>query len=315
MQRLVYILLATLAAALLWSCNKAPRGVINEDDMEDLMVDLYKAEAYVKLRPDEFRDDSMLMLLKQSIFKEHGVTQELYDTSLVWYAHNMDIYNKVYDNVLDRLKKEQDDIDLLDTDQKPSTVAKSTKKQTDQFADSANLWELPRDWQLWGSWSDGFVCFSIEPDQNYKAGDRYTLSCHTAMTSGTTMALMIAADYNDGSTTVQTLPKLGNGVQTIALQTDTARTVRRVYGYFHYDVPPKETAIINDINLTRTHYDAREFGTIMRQSTYSRAKHDGITANPKAPRSFKPKEGVNKSSHSIHVNVTPDKIKRPTPHR
>ena len=83
-----------LIAVVLVSCDKAPRGVIGERKMAELVEDFLKADAYMDMHRDVYGTDSMRQLMKQSIMRKHGVTQELYDTSLVWYAHNMDAYTR-----------------------------------------------------------------------------------------------------------------------------------------------------------------------------------------------------------------------------
>ena len=65
--------------------------------MADLIVDLQLAEAYIESHTADFEDDSSKLVIKQSIFKKHGITQQDYDSSLVWYAHNMEDYNKAFD--------------------------------------------------------------------------------------------------------------------------------------------------------------------------------------------------------------------------
>ena len=46
-------------------------------------------------------------VLKQSIFAKHGVDQELYDHSLEWYGHNMDVYTDVCDRAMRQLEDEK----------------------------------------------------------------------------------------------------------------------------------------------------------------------------------------------------------------
>ena len=65
MKRLGYILLLLLAlAAGFTACDKAPSGIIKESKMEDLLVDIYKAQAYIDNHPDEFDSDSSRQAMK-----------------------------------------------------------------------------------------------------------------------------------------------------------------------------------------------------------------------------------------------------------
>ena len=65
MKRILPIILIYVFSAMLISCEKAPRYAIGESDMEDLLVDIYKAEAYIESHYTDFADDSSKMLFKQ----------------------------------------------------------------------------------------------------------------------------------------------------------------------------------------------------------------------------------------------------------
>ena len=95
--------LLLLVLALL-ACDRTPRGVLSVNKMADLIVDLKLAEAYIEAHNRDFDSDSSKQVIKQSIFKKHGITQQDYDSSLVWYAHNMEDYTKAYDKAVGKLQ-------------------------------------------------------------------------------------------------------------------------------------------------------------------------------------------------------------------
>ena len=104
----LHISLLFLLVLSLLSCDKTPRGVISVNDMADLIVDLKIADVYIEKHRDEFPDDSSKLVLKQSVFKKYGITSEDYDSSLVWYAHNMEDYIKAHDQAVLILQKRMD---------------------------------------------------------------------------------------------------------------------------------------------------------------------------------------------------------------
>ena len=110
------LLALALVLFLLTSCDKTPMGVLSTNEMADLIVDLQLADAYIDSHTEEFDSDSSMLVIKQSVFKKHGITQEEYDSSLVWYSHNMDDYIKAHDKAIGKLKERYDklskDIDL-----------------------------------------------------------------------------------------------------------------------------------------------------------------------------------------------------------
>lgn len=308
---------------MLGACNKAPKGVISESDMTDLLVDLCKAEAYTQIRSADFPDDSSMMVLKQSVFEKHGVTPELYDKSLEWYAHNMDVYTDVYDKAIKKLRDEQAKTDRTGgpsrTEPTPDVNPVPQQRPMTVGGDTANIWQGPAQWTLTHALTDSYLPFDFQPDQDTKSGDRYELNCKLTGVGASAVAL-VAVDYGDGATSIVTRNKLSNGWTRIVLQADTARIVTRIYGYFRCQVPRDSYLYLDSISMIRTHFDARNFGAFARQVLYERrqapAPRSVTTAAPPAipdnRQRFKPKEGVNKSSVQPHVVASPNATHMPS---
>ena len=81
--------------------------VLSEDDMIDLLTDIHKSEAIIEMSPQNYRGDSLKAVVRQSVFAKHNVTQEEFDSSIVWYGHNVGKYIKIYDGVIARLDDEE----------------------------------------------------------------------------------------------------------------------------------------------------------------------------------------------------------------
>ena len=121
--------LLAITLALL-SCGRTPDGVLSVNEMADLIVDLQLADAYIDSHSMDYESDSSMLVMKQSIFKKHGITQEDYDSSLVWYAHNMEDYNKAYDKAVNKLKERYDKLDPRDNSQPEDMMAGPTGAPT-----------------------------------------------------------------------------------------------------------------------------------------------------------------------------------------
>ena len=311
-----FILLAIVA------CDKAPDGVIPESKMEDLVVDLSLADAYIESHYDQFQDDSSRLVLKQSIFLKYGVTPELYDTSLVWYARNMDVYTKVYDNAIGRLQQMRDEVAKAPADGSAQVQQGPAHRSYAARGDSADVWNGPRRWMLTPGMRQGYITFDFNPDDESRHGDRYEVM-FKANPMRSTFSLMLAADYRDGSTVYVQRPMCNEGWNNLILQTDSTRTIDRIYGFVRYDVMAGDIAYIDSLSLLRTHADPSTYRAVWGHRNIDRVKHeepaaeaDGAqpsatgskeTAVPVVPQGhFKPKEGVNKSSASRHVTQSPN---------
>ncbi len=86
-----------------------PRGVLSSGQMEDLFVDLHRADGIIYVNGYKYNHDSVVSLTYDSILAAHGVTRAQLDSSLVWYTDNPMLFDKIYPHVLDRLTALQEE--------------------------------------------------------------------------------------------------------------------------------------------------------------------------------------------------------------
>jgi len=275
---------------MMWavSCDKAPRGVIGESKMTDLVIDLELAEAYIDNHPMDFADDSSKLVLKQSIFKKHGITAADYDTSLVWYAHNMESYTKVYEQVIRRLESRRDKLQAQtgDMSKGPQGIAGSSdmappqrhpvsknspigKRITNATGDTIDMWQGSRSYVLNQGMKSGFISFDFPPDAQYKAGDRYQL-VYKLSRCANEFKVSVNIDYSDGYTAQVTRPTNSDGWITVDIQSDTARRVKRIYGYVSYNLNSGHIACVDSLTLLRTHMNSKNYAFIKSQRLFER---------------------------------------------
>ena len=286
-----FMLHISLLLALVLSlscCDKTPRGVLSVNDMADLIVDLQLAEAYIETHIGDFPSDSDKLVIKQSVFMKHGISQQDYDTSLVWYAHNMEDYTKAYDKALGILNKRSEKIksnanginEAQDISGEPDLAGapthypkprgkRLTKFGADAKGDTADLWQGKRSYMLTQGLKRGFIPFELQPDANKKRGDRYQLA-YKLTRGGNEFKVSLNVDYTDGSTSQITRGTNSDGWVTVDLQSDTARQVRRIYGYVSYDIKRGHTAYVDSMMLIRTHLSLSNYGYIHAQRKFER---------------------------------------------
>lgn len=259
-----------MALLTLAACNKAPDGVISESKMAQLVADLNRAEYYVETHSNEFHNDSTRMALKQSIFARHGIDQELYDHSLEWYGSNMDVYIDVCDRAMRLLEDEKKSLHRrMQHEPQPSRELASSQATYASSGDTADVWSGRRLWTLTSGMRQGFIQWDQQPDDEHQPGDKYMLRLRIKA-SNASMTAVLAADYNDGTTTTITRPLATSDWNVLTLQTDTLRQLRRVYGYIRYDMRPLSVAMIDSVSLVRTHLDRNTYGLLGSQTTVDR---------------------------------------------
>ena len=271
------------------SCDRTPGGVMSVNEMADLIVDLQLAEAYIDAHLNEFNGDSSNMVVKQSIYKKHGITQQDYDSSLVWYAHNMELYTKAYDKAIGKLKKRYDKLnknggedneharDIMTepthdaTPRSGHTPRHPARLATGSKGDSIDLWQGRRDYMLTQGARRGFITFDFAPDADKQPGDRYQLA-YKLLRGGNEFKVCLSVDYTDGATAQITRGTNSDGWVTLDVQSDSTRHVRRVYGYVSYDIKRGHTAFVDSLMLMRTHMSKSNYGYINAQRLLERKK-------------------------------------------
>lgn len=96
---------------LISSCQNRPKEVLNRKRMEQLMYDVYIAEATIDNDLDFFDSPEKKEAYINKVFSEHNVTQTQWDTSLSWYSDRIDLYLKMNDSVKTRIKRVQTEVE------------------------------------------------------------------------------------------------------------------------------------------------------------------------------------------------------------
>ncbi len=103
-----YLSVFILSILLATGCSDRPKGILSEDKMVQVMVDLQIAEAYERSGDaNEYLHGQNRELLGRGVLMEHGVTVEEMDSTIAWYGKNMDEYSKLYKKIDAELNKRQ----------------------------------------------------------------------------------------------------------------------------------------------------------------------------------------------------------------
>ncbi|MDR1372609.1 MAG: DUF4296 domain-containing protein [Dysgonamonadaceae bacterium] len=131
------IIVAMLLPLIFTACRNSPYKILSDRKMEALLFDLYIAEAGMNNNITVFAQDSARKSqLLESVLKLHDVTRAQLDSSLLWYAGNLDRYIKVNENVERRYVSL---IENLDRQQQ----TKATTVNPDVRASDTNFYFMP----------------------------------------------------------------------------------------------------------------------------------------------------------------------------
>ncbi|MCM1518271.1 MAG: DUF4296 domain-containing protein [Pseudoflavonifractor sp.] len=240
--------ISVLVVAALGACDNTPDYVIGRDDMVDLLVDIHTGEGVVEINRREFGRDSLVKVLKQSILLKHGVTQQQFDTSMIWYGHHLDEYLEIYDDVIARLEAGIEEMNVAGGSASVMSVSVA--------GDSVDVWTSLRQSAYSSRTPSQLLTFAIRRDDNMEPGDVYTwrMKLDNVMSA---VGWTVAADYTDGETEFISGVANGNGWNRIVFASDPEREVSRLYGMMRFDPKPQEVYYVDSIELVRTRLDER----------------------------------------------------------
>lgn len=244
MTRALSILSVLSAAVFLCSCQKTPDYVIKPQEMAELLADVHTGEAVVEANYTSFSNDSSKKALRQAIFDKHGVTHEQFDTSLVWYGHNIDKYLEVYDNTIKILQERYN-----------ATGSQIAMEETAMFGDSADVWQLSRHAIINSRYPSNMLSVDLIGDENFEPGDIYTFRARAIDNQERNINWLITANYDDGYidvlSTSNTIP--ANNWCEITFVTDSTKRLERIRGTLEFKADPTPITDIwlDSISLVR----------------------------------------------------------------
>lgn len=227
---------------------KRPKEVLPESKMEELLHDYHMAQALAENIP--YNENYKRVLYTESVFKKHGTTEAVFDSSLVWYTRNTELLSKIYERVTKRLKTEQEAINHLIAirDKKPKTTAPG---------DSVDVWIGARLAQLTGMPLNNKLTFTLPTDTNYHKRDtllwevRYHFLEEKPDTAyAAVMAMQVI--YENDSIISHSQRVWKSGIERIRLQSDTLGMIKEVKGFIYYPGGKQSKSLLADkISLTR----------------------------------------------------------------
>ncbi len=249
MKRWAYALVASLT---LMGCSRYPSGVLHPEDMASLMADIHIAEALAEQHPGEYSGDSAKMALKQSVYLRHGVTSADVDSTMAWYGRNMEIYIKVYEQVVDTLKVRQAGARQLVSAALGSRNVKFGEVEVQQ-GDTVDIWPGHRVYEL--SERLGMLYFgeNMTPQPGWEAGDRFELRMRLNKLYSP-VDIVIGADYADGTHALATHTVVNDGMNVMAFDLDPDKRPTALYVAAGGSAPLKgRSLVIDSISLRRIH--------------------------------------------------------------
>ncbi len=262
----------SLLAFCFTACQvKRPEAVLSDAKMENVLYDYHIAKAMGEEVP--YSEGYKRVLYIESVFKKHGITQAVFDSSLVWFTRNPEVLAKVYEKVNARLKEEQEGINHL-------IAMRDNKPKESLPGDSIDVWAWQRIYRLTGMPMDNKITFVLPSDTNFK--DRDTLQwnvCfhfhHDKVDSMHAPVMAMQIVYKNDSIIGDMQKVYEAGMKTISLQSDTLGEIKEVRGSIYYSSAQSVYTLLADrISLMR--YHSTDTLSFAKNDSISQEKNEGV---------------------------------------
>ena len=109
--KLSHLLFFGIVTALVLSGCFRPKGVLSQNEMTEVLVDMHKTDALLAEKNISYSQYSLKAPYYNYIFKKHNITKAEFDSSLVWYTKNPKKFDNMYDEVIKKLTVLQKEVD------------------------------------------------------------------------------------------------------------------------------------------------------------------------------------------------------------
>ena len=247
--RIFVIILFTFIAV---SCSRVPKHIISEKNMRAVLYDMHIAEALVETEYGSYRTSDDRQNLYDAVFKKHNITQAEYDSSLVWYGKNIDLYMGVYNLVIKDVISSADALGEIMPDVLPGDMSSK---------DSLEIWMYNRSYIFKQKNVFNTLLFDISPQSPYSSGSSFVLGMKVwGLPSDLKHRPKIHISAVHADTIISVNNELdSDGYYETTLKTIATKQVIRVYGYVTVNNADASyhRIYIDDINLMKYNYGSK----------------------------------------------------------
>ncbi len=261
-RNLIYGILLLLMSGCVVSCGrKVPRDVIQPEAMEDLLYDYHLASL---MSADlDFSEKYKREAYLEYVFEKHHVTEEKFDSSMVWYTRHTDQLVAVYANLKQRFETARGYI----TSQGGNPNAQIAVSFS---GDSVDIWQDRTVYWLSATPYSNKIVFNLQADTTFNSRDILELSANFSFFPQKSVegkAVMgLCFYFKNDSTYGMTRTVTASGPQVLRVQQDSLFDIRNISGFIYYTKSSEDngSVLLNDIRLMRyrakTRPDVFRFG-------------------------------------------------------
>ena len=241
-------LLVTLVVLAGGCRSKRPDGVLSPGKMENVLYDYHLANAVAS--DLSYNDRYEKILYYNYVFEKHEITEQEFDSSLVWYTRNPSKLQTIYKKLSNRIEK-----DYLAA---ASRHAAMGKKQSLPSGDTVDIWLGKHTGLITSSVMLNPVSLSIQTDTTFHRADSlcWTVGLSIPGIPNDTIAprvlMYLSAVYGDSISTVDTLAAVSS-IYSLSLRCDASRKPTRINAAATYIGDGTQAVLLDVKSLSKIH--------------------------------------------------------------
>lgn len=254
-RHLMYVFICTLLCTFA-SCNKRPEYVVSKGKMTDVLYDYHLVQGLALTLPA----DSMYLIQKyyDAIFENNGITEEEFDSSMVYYNRHSDEMLDIYAELQERFTDEEKTLQL--------TLDNNEMVVFSNGGDTTDIWMGEKVYVLRHNDMLNKATFHLKCDTSFHRHDKFQLNANTAYIRENNedrnyfLTLCLTLQYKNGRTVSNLTHTSGDGPQQLRLEAVDDEDLASVSGFFYYEgrTGGRNLGVVNNITLVRMHNNAYE---------------------------------------------------------
>ncbi|MBR4644597.1 MAG: DUF4296 domain-containing protein [Bacteroidaceae bacterium] len=283
--------------------------------MEKVLVDYHLAQGMAESAEGGDIEAARYKFI-QAVFKKHHITEAVFDSSLVYYFENSEVFLEIYKNVSQKVQAQAE---------KFGVDARATNNQYSHLTsqgDTANIWTDHTNACIIPNKLQNIYQFVLYADSTYQTGDAFIWHFHTQyITQGMdreSYAVFMLQYENDSVVGVTQHIRGNNNFDlkyTPKAPLDTV-PLRKINGFVY--IPTSQSndnslmvLILQDLSMIRMHPEKKD--TVATDSTQEKTMYIDTLQQTPSEKRLTPLEIRDKQPHDKKINVVKEKpVKRNT---
>lgn len=244
-----------LCAGMVGCGKKIPEDIIQPDAMENLLYDYHLASTAANDLPyaESYKKGAYL----KYVFEKHHVTEEEFDSSMVWYTRNSKELATIYQNLQQRYEASERQL-------KAQTAQRGGQIAVSMSGDTVDIWQDRTLYWLSDSPLTNKLTFDFKADTTFKPKDALALTADFHFipegSSGAKAVMGLNFYFDNDSVQGLTQTVTTSGLQHLYLQPDSAYKIKNISGFVYYadENGKKGSVLLHKIRLMRYHASPKE---------------------------------------------------------